>query len=157
CSRFMTRSRLLLLVAGAVVLLLVLGVVLVFSSSFQTWALRRAITAQPGLEATIGSVSAGLNRLELTDVRFAHAGAVLTLPNVEVDVPLWAAAWDDRVRVSRLLARDWTLTLADAATPSVPPPPTGAPRPSKRDPAAGETRPAAPVADPADPAASAAR
>jgi hypothetical protein len=41
----MKRFRLPILVAGALGVLLLLGIVVVFSSTFQTWVVRRAMTA----------------------------------------------------------------------------------------------------------------
>src|SRR5688500_6691147 len=91
-SRPMKRFRLLFVVAGAVVVLLLIGVAVAFNSSFQTWVVRREIAKHPGLQLTVGSVSAGLGRVELKDVRFIKEGAVLTLPLLTVEVPLLAAA-----------------------------------------------------------------
>jgi hypothetical protein len=126
----MKRFRLPVLVAGALVALVGVALAVVFSSTFQTWAARRAIASQPGLHASVGSVSAGMKRVELKDLRYVHAGAVLTLPQVEIDVPLIAAAWDDNVTVTRLVAKGWTLDLsqstnapAGAETPPTPAPP----------------------------------
>ncbi|KAB2840430.1 hypothetical protein F9K50_05845 [bacterium] len=44
-------------------------------------------------------------------MQFTHAGAVLTLPRLEADLPLLSAVWRDRVDISRLVARGWTLDL----------------------------------------------
>src|SRR6186997_2651490 len=87
----MKKSRLLFVVAGAVAVLLVLAVVVAFSSTFQTWVVRRAIADRPGLKMTVGSVSAGLSRVELKDVRFDQDGALLTVPSLQLEMPLLAA------------------------------------------------------------------
>ncbi|HWA87773.1 MAG TPA: hypothetical protein VG710_16200, partial [Opitutus sp.] len=76
---------------GLAVLLLVAGAV-VFNSSFQTWAARRALAQQPGLRGSIGSVSAGLSRVEVEQLRLETQGAVLTAPAIEVRLPLMSAA-----------------------------------------------------------------
>jgi hypothetical protein len=116
----MKRFRLPVLVAGALGVLLVLAVAVLFSSTFQTWAVRRAIAAEPGLKVSVGSVSAGLKRAELTNLRFERGGAVLAVPRVEIDVPMFPAAWDRNISITRLVAKGWTLNLTNAAaTPAV--------------------------------------
>jgi hypothetical protein len=116
----MKRFRLPVIVAGALALLVVLAVVVAFSSAFQTWAVRKAIGGRPGLQVTVGNVSAGLGRVELSDVRYVQSGAVLTLPRVEVELPVFAAAWDNEITVRRLVAKGWTLDFSapTAATPA---------------------------------------
>jgi hypothetical protein len=120
----MKRSRLLLFVAGAVVVLLVLGFAVVFSSTFQTWVVRRAMADHPELHASVGSVSAGLKRVELRDVYLQQPGARLTLPLVEIDLPLTAAVWGEHVQITRLVANGWTLDLSKSEVASVTPPAT---------------------------------
>jgi hypothetical protein len=109
----MKRLRLPLLVA--VTLLLVLGAVLAvaFSSRFQTWAARRAVADQPGMTITLGSVSAGLARVNLRDVRVERDGAVLTLPSAEARLRVVSAVLNDRVLISELVAEGWTLDLTE--------------------------------------------
>jgi hypothetical protein len=108
----MKRFRLPLVVAGAVAFVFLLLVAVAFSSAFQTWAVRRAIAKYPEIDASVGVVSAGLKRVRLEDVRVTDNGAVLTLPLVEVDLPLFAAIFDEKVHVSRLVAKGWTLELS---------------------------------------------
>src|SRR5687768_3901148 len=117
----MKRFRLPAFVAGALVVLLVLVVAVAFNSSFQTWVARRAIASQPGVHATVGSVSAGMKQVHLKDLRFEHGGVVLILPSVEIDVPLMTAGWDKKVAISRLLVKGWTLDFSKASVrPMVP-------------------------------------
>lgn len=117
--------RLLAIVAGALVLLLLAALALVFNSGVQTWAARKVIASKPEVKATIGSVAAGMQRVALKDLRFEQSGAVLTLPAIEMDVPLVPAGWSKKVFVSRLVAKGWTLDLSKAAaapaTPAAPP------------------------------------
>lgn len=106
--------RLFLYGAGTVAVLLLAAGVVAFSSSFQTWAARRVIAAQPGMKATVGSVSAGLKRVEASALRFEQGGAILTVPSVVIAVPVWSAGWKKQVFVSNFVAKGWTLDLTQA-------------------------------------------
>ena len=120
----MKRFRLPVIVAAVVAALAVLTVILAFSSSFQTWMVRRAIADRPGLRATVGSVSAGMKRVALKDVRLNQPGSILILPEVEADLPVTAAAWSRKVHITRLVAKGWVLDLSqpvpDATAPNPP-------------------------------------
>ncbi|MEO6874025.1 MAG: hypothetical protein ABI222_04310 [Opitutaceae bacterium] len=118
------------LIALAVVAVLVLAAGgLVFTSSFQTWAVRRALADRPDLNVTLDRVSAGFNRLRAENVRVVRSGAVLTLPAVEIDLPVYAAAMQEKFLVRRLVAHGWTLDLTHAQMPvPAPIPPRSAPR-----------------------------
>ncbi len=123
----MKRFRLLVLAVVTVAGLLAIALVVVFDTSFQTWAARRAIASQPGVRASLGELSAGMKRVTLKDLRYEHAGAVLTLPQVEADVPVAAAAMNKRVVITRLVAKGWTIDLSKAAAASAAAAPSGAP------------------------------
>ena len=116
-------------VGGALVIgvLLLLGVAVVFSSTFQTWAVRRAIASEPGLGMTVESVSAGMKRVEVKNLRFERDGIVLTLPLVEAEVPLIPAAWDQNIVITRLVAKGWTLDLTKSVAGAAPTPAARAP------------------------------
>ncbi len=114
-AQSMKRFRLLFLAVAAALGFCVLALVVGFNASFQTWAARRVIAQQPGLKVGIGEVSAGRNRVALKELRYEQAGAVLTVPFVEMDLPVFAAAMNKRVSVSRLIAKGWTLDLSQGA------------------------------------------
>ncbi|WP_414660255.1 hypothetical protein [Horticoccus sp. 23ND18S-11] len=148
----MQRFRLPLIAFGALVVALVVIVAVAFTSSFQTWAARRFIAGQPGLRATVGQVSAGLSRVEVTEARYELTEGVLTIPRLAVELPVFAAGWNKKVQISRLVAKGWTLDLsaprppaAPALTPAVGPQP---PAPTDGTPSA------VPVAPPASSTAS---
>jgi hypothetical protein len=103
--------RLILVVAAAVVAMLAIATAVLFSRSFQTWAARRALAGVPHLHATVGEVSAGWRRVTLTDVRLERDGAVLTVPRVELELPVLTAAIHRQIFLSRLTAHGWNLTL----------------------------------------------
>ena len=84
----------------------------VFSPDVQTWVAQRALARQPGLHATLGSLSAGLTRTDVTDLHLEINGAVLTLPSLQAWLPLTTAVGKRKVLVRSLVARGWTLDLS---------------------------------------------
>lgn len=102
--------RILLFALLGLVVLLAIGVGVGLNSGFQTWVARRVVAKQPDMKADIGRVSVGLNRVELTAIRVAQPGMILTLPSATVDVPVIPAA-SKKVAVKRLQAHGWTLDL----------------------------------------------
>ncbi|MBC7365790.1 MAG: hypothetical protein H7343_03085, partial [Undibacterium sp.] len=113
--------RILLLSVGAIVVLLGVAVVLAFNSGVQTWAARKALASQPALHASLGSLSAGLGRVELRSVRAEQNGAVLTLPTLTAELPLVSAGLSKKVTITKLVARGWTLDLTKATPPPAAP------------------------------------
>ncbi len=106
--------RLLLLVTAAFVVLLIGVVCGAFNSRVQTWAARRQLAARPELGASLGSLSAGLSRVAVKDLRVVSHGAILTLPALEAELPLVSAGLKRKVTVTRLVAKGWTLDLSKA-------------------------------------------
>ncbi len=106
--------RLFLFGAAALLVLLLGAVLLAFNSGFQTWIARRQLAARPELGATIGTVAAGLHRVEVKNVKVDSHGVVLTLPALEVELPLVAAGMNKKVSVTKLVAKGWTLDLSKA-------------------------------------------
>ena len=139
--------RILLISLGAIAVLLVVAVVLAFNSGVQTWAAKKALASQPDLHASIGSLSAGLGRVEVQSVHAEQNGAVLTLPSLTAELPLVSAGLSKKVTVTKLVARGWTLDLTKAT-----PPPTAPAKPTTR---VSSPRPFSPLATAyaADPAA----
>lgn len=110
----MKLSRFLLLASAALAVLVVVAVVLAFNSGFQTWVIRRVLAAHPELHTTVGSVAAGLGRVELRNVHVEAQGAVLTLPALRADLPMFSAGARRQVHISALVAKGWTLDLSKA-------------------------------------------
>jgi hypothetical protein len=136
----MNRFRLPLLAAGALVALVTVAAAVVFSTSFQTWMARRTLAKHPGWQGGVGAVSAGLSRIVIKELQLQRDGAALKMPVLEADLPVVAAAWSQRVAVSRLVARGWTLDLS--GTSSTTPAGTFPGAPSGSTPAARGTPPA---------------
>ena len=98
------------------ILVVSLGVVgvLALNSSVQTWAARRALAERPELNATLGSISVGFQRVEIRALQAESNGAVLTLPSLDAVLPVIAAGLQDRVEIKSLVAKGWTLDLTRA-------------------------------------------
>jgi hypothetical protein len=106
--------RLTLVSAALLAAALAAGVAVAFVPAVQTWAARLALASRPALHGSLGAVSAGLDRVEATGLQLEWAGAVLTLPRLEVELPLVSAGWDRSLPIRRLVARGWTLDLTRA-------------------------------------------
>ena len=106
--------RYLLIGLGVVAGLAALAVLLAFNSSFQTWAVRKALAGQPGTDISLQRVSAGLQQVLLEQVRVGFDGGSLLLPSAEIGLPVMDVALRSRVSVSRLVAKGWTLDLTAA-------------------------------------------
>jgi hypothetical protein len=107
--------RVLLFGALAVLVLLAVAVAVAFTSGFQTWAARKAIASQPGLAASVGRVSAGLQHVQVEQLRFVQSGVTLTVPLIDADLSVISAASKD-VRIKRLTAKGWTVDLTSSAS-----------------------------------------
>jgi hypothetical protein len=114
----MKSFRLVFIGAAVVVAVVLAAAAVVLSSAFQTWAVRKALASRPDLQASIGEVSAGLGHVELKNVRLAPGGVVLTIPQLEADLPVLSAALRKKVVVSRLVAKGWTLDFSQPAAPA---------------------------------------
>jgi len=83
-----------------------------FSPDVQTWVAQMALAGQPGLHASLGSLSAGLAQVDITDLHLEVDGAVLTVPSLQARLPVTTAVWDRKVLVRSLVAKRWTLDLS---------------------------------------------
>ncbi len=104
--------RLLVIGLAAVLAVLAMALAVVFSSSFQTWAVRRAVAEKTGGRISVELVSVGLRQTRLTGLRLEQDGAVLSVPSLEVELPLVAAGRGQSLALSRFLAKGWTLDLS---------------------------------------------
>lgn len=110
----MNPLRFLLLVVAVLVGLGATALALVFNSSFQTWVARKALANQSGAEVSLQRVSAGLQRVQVEQLRAVLPEGVLSVPSVELHLPVLDAALRKKVAVSRLVAKGWTLDLTKA-------------------------------------------
>ena len=84
-----------------------------FTSPLQTWIAQTVLDRQPGLQSSVGEVSAGFNEIKFTDLNLEMNGAVLTVPSLQASLPVKSAAWDHRLMVRSLVAKGWTLDLSN--------------------------------------------
>ena len=110
----MKAARVVLVSAGALLILLLVALGLAMSTPVQTWAARRALAAHPELGATVDSVSAGLQSVQVRALHVNSNGAVLTLPALDVGLPMLSAGLSQRLQVKSLVAKGWTLDLTRA-------------------------------------------
>jgi len=103
--------RFLLVSLTIAAVLLALLVAAAFSPLVQTWAVERWLNGQTGVTATVGEVAAGLSVVEVTDLRIGYRGATLKVPSAELTLPVFAAIWERRMAVQRLVAKGWVLEL----------------------------------------------
>ncbi|MBW8782723.1 MAG: hypothetical protein JF599_12680 [Verrucomicrobia bacterium] len=114
--------RFLLISVVVIVAVLAAVIALTFTPAVQTWALHRVLAGQPGLNASVGSVSAGLHATHVEDVRFSRPGVAFTLPSADVEVTLLDAV-RRRVALKQIVAKGWTLDLTAAGASAGSPPP----------------------------------
>jgi len=112
--------RVLLVCAGVALLLVAVAVVLAFQSPVQTWAARKAVaSAPPGVEISIGRVSAGLNKTEVSGIRVRQPGLAFDLPSATVEVSL-TGLMRGRVDIKKIVAKGWTVDVSQPAPASEP-------------------------------------
>ncbi|MDF9826924.1 hypothetical protein M2447_001009 [Ereboglobus sp. PH5-10] len=126
--------RIILVSAGALLLLLAVVVMALFQPPVQTWLVRKVVSGQQGCEIEIGRVSAGLNKVELTGVQMKGRGMTVDLPLAVVEMPLLGLI-REKVDVKKITAKGWTLDLSQPA--AEPPPTAGAPAPDAGAPESG--------------------
>ena len=96
---------------------LVLAALLVASAflpAVQTWIAQTAIARRPGLQMTLGSLSAGMSGVELADVNLKTDAGVLTLPSIAATLPLLNSVRGHKLVIRSLVAKGWTLDLTHA-------------------------------------------
>ena len=103
----MKPARILVVSLGVLAVGLLIVGVLALNSSVQTWAARRALAERPELNATLGSISVGFQRVEIRALQAESNGAVLTLPSLDAVLPVIAAGLQDRVEIKSLVAKGW--------------------------------------------------
>ena len=119
----MKRLKLALLIVAGLAAVLLFAVVLAFTSSVQTWAVRRALTGQPGFKAEVGRVAAGLSSAELSDVRIEQNGTIIVVKQIEASYSATDYLFGHRINVARLAVRGVEVDARKpAAKPAVPAP-----------------------------------
>src|ERR1043166_6510821 len=105
------------LIAVAAILL----VAAAFSPWVQTWVVEKLLARQPGIQASVGSVSVGLGAVNVSNLRLSYEGAVLTVPSADIALPVKTAVWNRKIEARRLVAKGWTLDLTHRLVPETKP------------------------------------
>ncbi len=103
------RLFLILLAVVAAVAALVLAAV--FNPSVQTWYAQSRLADHPAWHASVGSVSAGLDHVELENLKFEVGGAVVTVPSARAKLPVRTALLESKLKFQGLVAKGWTIEL----------------------------------------------
>ena len=116
----MKRLKLPLLILGGLAALLLVGVVLAFTSGVQTWAVRRALAGQSGLKAEVGSVSVGLSAARIQNLRIVQDGLVIVAPEIAVDYTAMDYLKGRRITVARVAMRGVEIDARQPSTKQTP-------------------------------------
>lgn len=113
-------------VVGGIVVLLAIVVALALMPSVQTWAVRKAVAGQPGMEIKVAKVAAGLSAAEVTEFHFAKDGMVVTAKGVSARYSAWDYVSKKRINVDSVTIDDLVIDLRNAKTPTSAAPAGGA-------------------------------
>src|SRR5215212_3770365 len=87
------------IVLAGVLVLLGIAVAIALMPSVQTWAVRKAVAGQPGVEMNVTRVAAGFSGAEVNELRYVKDGMVVTLKGVSAKYSAW-----DYIRSKRINA-----------------------------------------------------
>lgn len=102
------------LIFGALAVVL-LAIGLLWTAPVQTWIARRVLASEPEYQADLERLQVGLGSLAVQNFRATYSGATLALPALAADLQVPSAALGDKLTVTRLVARGWTLDLTQYA------------------------------------------
>jgi hypothetical protein len=97
---------------ATLVALAILIVAMAFAPPVQTWFARMELLDLPGVQGSLGSLSAAFGKLNLEDLKLQYGRTVLTLPSLQARLPLIKAAWKRQILVQSVVAKGWTLDLS---------------------------------------------
>jgi hypothetical protein len=97
--------KLTIVILSSLAALVAITVVLAFNPAVQTWAVRRALSGQPGLVAEVGRVSVGLSAAELRDVRIVQDGVVVVAKEITAAYSATDYLTGRKITVNRVSAR----------------------------------------------------
>lgn len=121
-----------LVVAGVVVFGAIL-LALALTPALQTWAVRKAVSGQPGMSVEVNRVAAGFSDAEVVDLRYAQDGIVVTAKGVTAKYSALDYLTANRVNADSLTISELVVDLRNPA-----PKPATAPAPAKTEPAAAK-------------------
>ncbi|MGH7944538.1 MAG: hypothetical protein ACREF9_05965 [Opitutaceae bacterium] len=128
------------LVIGGIVVLLAVVLALALVPSVQTWAVRKAVAGQSGTDIQVSRVAAGFSGADVTDLRYAKDGIVITAKGVSARYSAWDYITSQRINADSVAIDDLVVDLRNAkpaaatvpagTTPSTSTTPDSSPHPS---------------------------
>lgn len=106
------------IIVGAIAVLAVLAVTAALSSAVQTWAVRKAVAGRPGMTIEVARVEAGFSAAQITGLRVAQDGLVVTASSISTRHSAWAYLTRRRIDVDELIVKDLAVEIRPAATSS---------------------------------------
>ncbi len=118
----MNRLKIPLIIVASLASLVLLAVILAFTPWVQTWAVRRALSGQPGLSLEIGHVAAGLTSAEVRDVRVVQDGTIVSVKEITAAYSATDYFSGKKINVSKVVVRGVEVDARKpAAKPATPP------------------------------------
>lgn len=134
--------KILAAIVVTLVVLLAVVVVLALMPAVQTWAVRKAVAGQPGIQLQVRRVAAGFSSATIDDLHVVKDGMTVTAHQVTAAYSAWAYLLHRRLVVDALTTDGLVIDLRNpAATATHPPrgpngPSAAAPTPAKDQPSA---------------------
>lgn len=115
----MKALRILLSVVIVLAAIAAILIILALTPAVQTWAVRKAVAGQPGLQLDVKRVSAGFSTADISDVHLVDHGLVVTASHIHAKYSAWDYIAHHRVTVDDLTATDLVVDARNpAATPT---------------------------------------
>ena len=105
-------------IVGAIAVLAVLAVTAALSSAVQTWVVHKVLANQSGMTIEVTKVHAGFSAAQITGLRVAQDGVVLSAASISTRHSVWAYLTGRRIDVDELIVKDLALVLRPAASPA---------------------------------------
>ena len=116
----MKRFKLPLIILGSLAALVLVAVVLAFTSGVQTWAVRRVTADLPGVKLDVGHVAAGLTSAELRDIRVEQDGIIIVAKGITATYSATDYLSGKRITIGNVAVRGLEI---DARKPTAKTPP----------------------------------
>lgn len=101
-------------ILGGILVLLAVLIALALTPSIQTWAVKKAVAGQPGMQIEVGRVSAGFSAADITDLRYAKDGMLVTAKSVSARYNAWDYLSKKRINADSVVAQDLLIDLRNA-------------------------------------------
>ncbi len=133
------------LVLGVILMLLVVLIALALTPSIQTWAVRKAVAGQPGMQLEVTRVAAGLSAADISDVRFVQDGMVVTAKGITARYSAWDFLTSKHINADDVTVQELVIDLRNATPPKTADAKSGTPdSPSQTPPPASKSKSQAP-------------